>query len=327
MDKKGFTGCGNWYKGNLHSHSVHSDGALTPKQMAKFFRKRGYSFLCISDHDFYTDYRLELNKNDFIILPGYEASAVLYEDYTFKRRLKVHHMNAILGTSKMQEEASIMRPDHKTHMSTRRSFGDWDGASIARGMAKELIGMGFIVMYNHPVWSRVTEDEFTKTEGIFGLEIFNYNTENESGTGHDTRTWDSMLRDGKKIWGVATDDNHNEGKFDDAFGGFIMVQAPFLSHDNIIENMLAGNYYSSSGPEIFDWGVCDDMVYVKCSKVAKVNFIAGNGVSDGASVLSGSVKEKIESAEYKLNGYETYVRVECIDRYGRTAWTNPIFLK
>ena len=34
-----------------------------------------------------------------------------------------------------------------------------------------------------------------------------------------------------------------------------------------------------------------------------------------------------EVSEYKLKGRETYVRAECIDMYGRKAWTNPIFLK
>ena len=28
---------------------------------------------------------------------------------------------------------------------------------------------------------------------------------------------------------------------------------------------------------------------------------------------------------HELRGDETYVRVECIDRYGRTAWTNPLW--
>ncbi|MFQ9652829.1 MAG: hypothetical protein ACLRZZ_23900 [Enterocloster sp.] len=26
-------------------------------------------------------------------------------------------------------------------------------------------------------------------------------------------------------------------------------------------------------------------------------------------------------------GHETYIRVEAVDKYGRTAWTNPIYLE
>ena len=62
-----------------------------------------------------------------------------------------------------------------------------------------------------------------------------------------------MLREGKKIFAFASDDNHNEGIFDDACGGYIVVKAEKLTHEDIVQNMLAGNYYSSSGPEIYDW--------------------------------------------------------------------------
>ena len=59
-----------WYKGNLHSHTTNSDGVWTPEQSAKNYRDAGYSFLCFSDHDLYTDYRRELGKKNFLILPG-----------------------------------------------------------------------------------------------------------------------------------------------------------------------------------------------------------------------------------------------------------------
>ena len=56
-DQNGFSSSGNWYKGNLHSHTVNSDGKLTPEESVRLFREHGYSFLCFSEHDLYTDYR------------------------------------------------------------------------------------------------------------------------------------------------------------------------------------------------------------------------------------------------------------------------------
>ena len=47
----GFKEEGNWYKGNLHSHTVDSDGCLTPGEAVELFAEHGYSFLGISDHD------------------------------------------------------------------------------------------------------------------------------------------------------------------------------------------------------------------------------------------------------------------------------------
>lgn len=37
---------GSWFKGNLHSHTVNSDGRLTPAQSAAYYREHGYSFIC-----------------------------------------------------------------------------------------------------------------------------------------------------------------------------------------------------------------------------------------------------------------------------------------
>ena len=96
MDKKtirGFSENGNWYKGNLHSHTVNSDGRLTPEEAVKLFKEHGYHFLCFSEHDRYTDYREQFDSDDFIILPGVEASAVLCEEDGSGLRKKVHHIH------------------------------------------------------------------------------------------------------------------------------------------------------------------------------------------------------------------------------------------
>ena len=77
---------------------------------------------------------------------------------------------------------------------------------------------------------------------------------NESNTGYDETYWDVMLREGKRIFAFASDDNHNGGLFDDACGGWIVVKSERLTHEDILRNMMDGNYYSSSGPEIYDWG-------------------------------------------------------------------------
>ena len=157
------------------------------------------------------------------------------------------------------------------------------------------------------------------------VEIFNYNTENESGTGFDTTYWDAMLRAGKRVFADASDDNHNAGIFDDAFGGYIMVKANSLTHDHILQAITSGNYYSSSGPAIYDWGIRDGKVYVSCSVVNRINIIAGGFLGAGTTIIA---KEGIDlvSCEIPLNGSESYVRVECVDEKGQKAWTNQLFI-
>ena len=71
---------GNWYKGNLHSHTTISDGMLTPEESVKLYRENGYSFLCLSEHEIFTDFREQFNTENFIILPGIESSSILYKE-------------------------------------------------------------------------------------------------------------------------------------------------------------------------------------------------------------------------------------------------------
>lgn len=40
-----------WYKGNLHTHSLWSDGNDFPEMIAEWYRTHGYDFLALSDHN------------------------------------------------------------------------------------------------------------------------------------------------------------------------------------------------------------------------------------------------------------------------------------
>lgn len=40
-----------WYKGNLHTHSLWSDGDDFPDMIADWYRRQGYNFLALSDHN------------------------------------------------------------------------------------------------------------------------------------------------------------------------------------------------------------------------------------------------------------------------------------
>ncbi|MFV1995252.1 MAG: PHP domain-containing protein, partial [Verrucomicrobiales bacterium] len=40
-----------WWKGNTHTHSLWSDGNDFPEMITDWYRKKGYHFLAISDHN------------------------------------------------------------------------------------------------------------------------------------------------------------------------------------------------------------------------------------------------------------------------------------
>ena len=98
--KKMFSETGRWYKGNLHSHTTNSDGKLKPEEAVTLYKKYGYHFLCLSEHDHFTDLSAQFDSPEFIILPGLEASAYLFN----KEKtgvLKTHHIHGILGNEAM----------------------------------------------------------------------------------------------------------------------------------------------------------------------------------------------------------------------------------
>lgn len=274
--------------------------------------------------DFYTDYRRELGEKNFLILPGVEATAVLFDDEG--NTVRLHHMNGILGTKSMQKGALESTFSHMEKVEPDIYYGtDWDGNKTGKKLAERLKNHGCIVTYNHPIWSRVRPEDFINIPDINMLEIFNYNTVNECGTGYDVTYWDLMLRSGRHINADATDDNHNGGSFPDSFGGYIVVQAEELSHEAICQAILNGEYYSSSGPEIYDWKVENNQFVVNCSAVERINMIVGGPVALGVTRLA-EHGVPLTEAFYPLTGKETYIRAECIDEHGHTAWTNPIWL-
>ncbi len=358
MDKKKkmFAENGNWYKGNLHAHTINSDGKLTAKQSALLYKQHGYSFMCLSEHDYYTDLRKQIDEKDFILLPGLEGSVCLvdssvmdidveevtggkgYVDMTreelwgnFRKTgkfcmLKTHHIHGILGNSGMREEAGKRCFKENEYTPVRVYFDTWDGAKAAQELSDYLKSRGCFTTYNHPIWSRVDCEEVRDLKGIWAMEIYNYATVNECGEGEDTVFWDAMLRRNNDIMAFASDDNHNGGIYPESFGGYVMVNAEKLTHENIVNALLEGNYYSSNGAEIIQWGVKKDKVYVECPKGKRVNFIFGGGVGSSRTVVAEN-GIPLTYVECPMQGNETYVRIEVIDENEKRAWTNPVMLK
>ena len=53
-----------WYKGNLHTHTLVSDGDAFPVEAALLYRDLGYNFLMFSDHDLVHDHELWVNEKN-----------------------------------------------------------------------------------------------------------------------------------------------------------------------------------------------------------------------------------------------------------------------
>lgn len=308
-----------WYKGNLHAHSTLSDGKLSPPEVAKMYRDRGYSFLAFSEHQRYT-FHSDLQEPDFIILPAIERNK------SFGNPRRYFHINGILGPKHIRDLATREPYEHMQRV-PMPNIDDY--SETAQAAIDELKDSGHIVMFNHPNWSFSNFEDLLSINGYFAIEIFNYTAEMETGDGLSTIYWDAALRAGRKVWGIAADDNHNRNKYGeappewDSFGGWVMVNTDELSHDAITSALHDGKFYSSTGPEIYYLSFDGSRVYVECSPVQRIYF--RTYFRHGYSRCSGS-GNKIVSADYELRGGEKYIRVECVDEKGGIAWSNPIFL-
>ena len=74
---------GRWYRGDLHSHTIHSDGLNTIPELAAYARERGLDFLAITDHntcshhaeiDLFNDAGPLAGRPGILLVPGEEVT-------------------------------------------------------------------------------------------------------------------------------------------------------------------------------------------------------------------------------------------------------------
>lgn len=290
---------GNWYKGNLHTHTNNSDGELSPKEVLEGYKKRNYDFLAITDHNKVTEVE-EYSQKNFLILPGIEID---------------------VGKSSLETSYHLVGINVKREIEISLDSKAWQQMKVQEGI-DFLRGKGCEVILAHPYWSGLTMEELFSLEGQLGIEVYNSTCLRGIGKGLSSIYWDALLAKGKLSWGFAVDDAHF--RHADAYRGWIIVKASALNKESIISSVKKGLFYSSSGPKIKEVNFDGKRVYVHTSPVKTITFICDN--AKGRSIWNEDGKEFCES-EFELKGEEKYLRIECIDKNGESAWTNPLFLR
>ena len=152
------------------------------------------------------------------------------------------------------------------------------------------------------------------------MEIWNSGCAINMDMDMDAAYWDEILGQGIRLWGVASDDGHTMNHH---CNGWVRVRASSRSVSDILAALKDGKFYSSCGPEIYDFYYDDGKVVVLCSDAAKVRLHADKHPTRVVRSADGTLTR----AEFDIgNGY-SYVRATVIDKDGKHAWTNPIFLK
>lgn len=313
-----FQGKNAFYRGNIHCHSTASDGKLPPEEVARRYREAGYSFLCFTEHELFTG-RTDLGSDTFLVIPAVEWSCSTGGKVDVPDQC--HHINAIEGTAAMLNSAPLGRFQPGDIMPRL----PYQGEASVRIMLDVIRGHGCIAIYNHPVWSRVRPQDYGLLNGFAGVEVHNYGCELEDFTGFSETYWDNQLSDGSHVFAVATDDNHNAKLPDDSFGGWIMVHAPMLTQDAIIQAIVDGHFYASTGPDIQRYGIRNGVAFVECSGVNQVNFVCGGNINCGSTTWDIAGGDGVTYAEHRISGRESYIRVRCQRKDGKIALSQPLF--
>jgi predicted metal-dependent phosphoesterase TrpH len=333
-----FSAEGNWYKGNLHTHTNIIDGFASSEQVAGIYRDAGYDFLAITDHNLFRTYP-ELTDNKFLILYGAELTPGFnfdLQDKSFKEAIaslkdgflttgsipldKMQKLNVIELAEGLLKDYKI---PHVVAISRSVDHSSWEidasGFRNIQSMIDYANEHDCLAIVAHPAWSKLDTEDLLTLKNFTAIEVYNHTCEKQFPWGYASVYWDCMLNHGMKAYANACDDMHN-AEF--ACGGYIMLKADKLSYEAVIQAIEEGNYYSSTGPEIYEFNINNGIAQIKCSEASEIRFmpdtIFGCNYVDKEGVMT--------TCEHQLMGNEKYLRVEVIDRHGKRAWTNPVFL-
>ncbi len=292
-------------KGALHCHTTRSDGRGDPAEVIRYHADHGYDFMALTDHRFYnyTNFAPEIPMT---ILPGMEMDRNLPGP-----GIHCHHIVCI-GPEKAAGNGF--------EQDQRFESGKLEKPEDCQEMLDMLHANNSMTIYCHPEWSGVTAREFDMLKGNFAMEIWNSGCVIEDGVDANAAYWDELLAQGQRIWGVATDDGHAMHQH---CNGWVMVNSE-NSIAAIEEALKNGAFYSSCGPEIYDFRIEDGQAIVECSPVKTIQF---RHLRVPYHLIEAAEGETISSGSIKVWDSPNYIRAVVQDEQGRRAWTNPIFLK
>lgn len=270
------------FKANLHAHTTLSDGKLTLEESIRAYKEQGYAVLAITDHERPGDYSRYSTK-DFLMLTGWEAyirpnEFAKEEIYGPEIHLNLfakdpHNVTYVAYEPRYckylpHSEAEAL-PQAGTDLVPRQYSPAWINRFIAA--AKDA---GYLVTYNHPVWSMEAEKDILSYEGWFSLEAYNGSSVSDCGGEASLSLYDKLLRLGRFPFVHGADDNHNAFPFGsprcDSFRAWTMIQAPSLDYGSVITALEQGSFYASTGPTIRALSFEGNKVHVETSPVERI---------------------------------------------------------
>lgn len=326
---------GFWFKGNTHAHTVICGHADTePEAVAAWYHDEGYNFLVLSEHNHFINpdtVTLPANpRPDFILIPGEEVTGE-QDIHTTALNIGGYVDPGPGGTEKtaiIQSHVDSTRARSGLPILNHPNFQS--GAYAADIMPVQRLHM-FELYNGHPL-------------------VYNWGEERRYHHVSTEAKWDSLLSNGMRIYGVASDDAHvfqtwaadrsNPGR------GWVMVRSDTLTADAIAGAMAAGDFYASSGVILRNVDSGADHYSVAVDTAATNRelaspFLMGRRAEEGDPGYTiqfigkgGKILAQSEETEarYQPKAGDGYVRAKVICRHpGKAllkeyfAWTQPVF--
>lgn len=314
-----------WWRGDLHMHTVHSDGNWTIAELISSARSTGLDFIVITDHNTSSHHeeidRLSRESRQPLVMRGEEITT--YGGHTNAWGLP-----------------SGTWIDFRTHPGDTKRI-----SSIAAAAHRA----GALISINHPfvlcggcAWGYDAE-----ARGFDAIEVWNgpWDFTDEPAL----KMWDNILQGGRRITAIASTDSHRP---DTPIGKpSTHVAAKVLSQTALMTAIRDGHAYLSDGASRFAISFEAELPTgkrrsrsiigdeIQLSRAGKIRFlITTEATPGGATVSLISNGEVIQSFPARTDGKaqvveidgreDSYFRIEVRDgKNTMLALTNPIYVK
>jgi hypothetical protein len=291
-----------WFRGNIHVHTINSDGASPPDEVVRWYREHGYHFVAITDHDLMTPVE-GLNAvfaapDRFLVLSGVEVS-----DRAIGKPVHVNGLGVAHSVQPQGGQTVAETIDHNLD-----AIEDAGGLAILahpNGLLPRALEVGEIV------GSRVTHFEVCCADF-------------KGGSGHPStdEIWDGVLTSGRRMYGVAVDDAHRfDSESRDPGSAWVMVRARELTTDALLDAIQSGDFYATTGVILESVTTIGGELCAAMAEGDQYGFRTFFIGDDGRTL---SVDESLTPC-YLLVQDDVYVRARIERSDGALAWLQPLF--
>jgi hypothetical protein len=236
-----------WWKGNLHTHSLWSDGDDYPEMIVDWYRRRGYQFLALSDHNILSQGQKWIDtqkRGGGDVLTRYRerfgGGWVEERERDGQRQVRLKPLGEFRHRFEEPDRFLLIQgeeitdrfgqlPVHVNSTNIRDLIPPQGGNSVVEVMQnnvdavleqREKTGQPMFPHLNHPNFGwAVTAEELAQVRGERFFEVYNghptvHNTGDAQHAGTE-RMWDIILTQrltepgGEILFGIAVDDSHH----------------------------------------------------------------------------------------------------------------------